>query len=399
MAQRDGDTADRVRRDPAPRDAIHEHLARPDPPWHPRFAGRPPHRPAPDRDRRPRNAAAFPPREGQAASRTEPTGQSEPTLPEQFGRYRIIKLLGRGAMGAVYLAHDSQLDRRVALKVPFLKAGDGGATQDRFSREGRAAATLVHAGICPVYDVGTHDGVPYLTMAYIEGQSLGEFLARSKQPTASPVGGAGPQGRARTGGGARAGVYHRDLKPSNIMLTMRGEPVVMDFGLAFRGDRGADRLTQEGSILGTPAYMAPEQIHGGQDAVGPAGDIYSLGVMLYEMLSGRLPFEGPVMSVLARALTEEPPTPSSHRDGVDPALETICLRAMAKKPTERYASMTDLAAAVAAFLRGGRDVTTAPVAATSSQTALSSAPDDPTFSAPGQGRTEGYHAPQPAAAG
>jgi serine/threonine protein kinase len=271
-------------------------------------------------------------------------------FPATFGRYRILKLLGRGGMGAVYLAHDTQLDRPVALKIPHLETSDGPQVLERFYREARAAATLHHPNICPVHDVGEIDGAPYLTMAYVEGKRLSEFAAsRPLTPRQSAL--LVRKLALALQEAHKQGVIHRDLKPDNIMIDRRGEPIIMDFGLA-RRTRGRDpRLTQQGSVLGTPAYMPPEQVSGDVQATGPASDVYSLGVILYELLAGGLPFTGDSMAILSQVLMDEPPPPSSVRDGIDPELEAICLKAMAKKPHERYASMAELAQALGSYLR------------------------------------------------
>jgi serine/threonine-protein kinase len=155
-------------------------------------------------------------------------------------------------------------------------------------------------------------------------------------------------------------VVHRDLKPENVMVDRQGKPLLMDFGLARRYDGGEEetRITQEGMIRGTPAYMSPEQVHGRLD-VGPASDVYSLGVMLYEMLAGELPFRGPMSSVFGRVLTEVPPPPSgTKRPGVGPELDAICARMLEKKPEDRYPSMREVAGALAAYLRGSADAST-----------------------------------------
>jgi tetratricopeptide (TPR) repeat protein/predicted Ser/Thr protein kinase len=267
-------------------------------------------------------------------------------------RYPILKELGRGAMGTVYLAQDTQLRRPVALKIPHVRPGDPPELLERFYREARAAATLDHENICRVYDVGEVKGVPFLTMAYIEGQPLLEVLRACK-----PM----PQRRAaeivhklaRALQAAHAqGVVHRDLKPSNVMVRRDGEPILMDFGLARHLEHDV-RLTQSGELMGTPAYMPPEQVRGEVDGVGPHSDVYSLGVILYELLTGQVPFAGGMGVVMHRILTETPKPPSALRADLDPALEKICLRATAHKPGDRYPSMADLAADLAAYLQVG----------------------------------------------
>jgi Protein kinase domain/3-keto-disaccharide hydrolase/Caspase domain len=261
---------------------------------------------------------------------------------ERLGRYRILKKLGQGGMGAVYLAHDEQLDRQVALKVPSFPANDADA-MERFLREARAAATLSHPNLCPVYDVGQIDGTHYMTMSYVEGQSLADRARAGLTPQETTtlvrkVALALHEAHAR-------GVIHRDLKPANIMVTPRGEPVVMDFGLARRANRDV-RLTQSGTVLGTPAYMSPEQVEGDVEAMGPASDVYSVGVILYELLTGRVPYQGSLGQVMSQILAAKPAPPTTLKPGVDAKLEAICLRAMARNPKDRFASMQELADAL-----------------------------------------------------
>ena len=275
-----------------------------------------------------------------------------PTLPEHFGRYRILKTLGKGGMGTVYLAHDTQLDRQVALKVPHLAAADAQG-RARFQREARSAAGLHHPNLCPVYDVGEIDGTPYLTMAYVEGRPLSAFLRGDKLQPQRQAALLVRKLAAALQEAHRQGVVHRDLKPANIMVKPGGEPVVMDFGLAQRAQANDVRLTRHGALVGTPAYMPPEQVSGDTKAMGPACDVYSLGVILYELLTGRLPFDGPLAAVLAQVLFQEPEPPRQHRPDLDPALEAICLKAMAKKAADRLASMAELHDALGAYLRGG----------------------------------------------
>jgi predicted Ser/Thr protein kinase len=280
-----------------------------------------------------------------------PAGGAAP-LPELFGRYRILRKLGQGAMGTVYLAHDSQLDRQVALKVPQFTAADGPELRQRFLSEARAAATIEHPNICPVYDVGEVNGTPYLTMPYLEGQPLAQLL---QGPASLPP----RQAAALVGRLTMAlqaahdrGIIHRDLKPSNIVINQRGEPVILDFGLARLLRQGDVRLTQSGQPLGTPAYMSPEQVAGAIGVMGPGCDIYSLGVILYQLLTGRLPFEGSVAEVLGQIVTRPPEPPSKHRPDLDPRLDAVCLKALHKHVADRYASMRDFAAALADYLRG-----------------------------------------------
>jgi serine/threonine protein kinase len=275
---------------------------------------------------------------------------ASPRLPEQFGRYRILQKLGQGGMATVYLAEDTQLDRKVALKIPQLKEDDRSSTLQRFLREAQAAAKLSHPNICPVHDFGEIGGIHYLSMAYLEGKALSHFL-RSRRPVPQRQAALLTRKVALALQEAHArGVVHRDLKPSNIMIDQRKEPIVMDFGLAQRVDTKDIRLTREGVILGTPAYMSPEQAAGEVGLMGPCCDIYSLGVILYEMLTGQLPFEGPLAVVLAQVLTQTPPPPSSLRPDLDPRLEAICQQAMARKPAERFPSMEAFAAALSQYL-------------------------------------------------
>ncbi len=271
-------------------------------------------------------------------------------LPAPFGRYQIQELLGRGGMGAVYLAHDTQLERPVALKIPLFSDDADSQVLARFYREARAAATILHANVCPVYDVGEVDGVPYLTMAYIEGQSLAAWI-RGKRLTPRHSAALVRKLALALQEAHKKEIIHRDLKPANIMIDMRDEPMIMDFGLAHRTRPGDPRLTQQGTVLGTPAYMSPEQVKGDPDAVGPACDVYSLGVILYELVAGQLPFRGDPMAMLSQVLLEEPPPLSKLHPNIDLGLEKICLKAMAKKRENRYASMTEFAAALQEYLR------------------------------------------------
>lgn len=278
--------------------------------------------------------------------------RQEPMLPEQFGRYRILKRLGVGGMGTVYLATDTQLGREVAIKVPHFSDGDGPDVIARFYREARAAATLRHPNICPIFDVSQQDGVHFMTLGYIGGRPLSDLVAgvSGKRPDERRAAGIICK-LAETLAEAHAhGIVHRDLKPSNIMIDDRGEPIVMDFGLAQRIDDSATRLTHTGSLIGTPAYMAPEQVRGELQVMGPSCDIYSLGVILYELLVGRRPFSGTLATVLYQIVHEDPSPPNEVRTGIDSQLSVICLRAIAKRPENRFRSMSELSAALQLWL-------------------------------------------------
>jgi hypothetical protein len=267
---------------------------------------------------------------------------------EQIGRYRILDRIGAGGMGTVYKAHDPHLDRTVALKVPHIDPAhpDRAKRVERFQREARSAAQVWHPHVCPIYDVGEHDGQPYVVMAYVEGRSLAERLARGGR--FEDVGEAVALTRQvldALGAVHGHGIVHRDLKPSNIMLDAAGRAVLTDFGLARPGHQQAG-LTSEGVIVGTPAYMAPEQAAGQSDRIGPWTDLYSVGVVLFEMLTGRLPFEGPPLAVLGKLLHEPPPALSSLRPYLDPRLESALLRATAKEPEGRFQSVGPFADAL-----------------------------------------------------
>lgn len=265
-------------------------------------------------------------------------------IPEEFGRYRILGELGKGGMGAVYLALDVQLDRQVALKVPHFGETDGAEALKLFLQEARAAAKLSHPSICPIHDVGQVAGIPYFTMPFIAGKSLGELCAEKK-----PMPGDQAARLVRLLALAleeahQNGVIHRDLKPGNIMMNHRGEPVIMDFGLARRLGRRDDSISGR---VGTPAYMAPEQVRADDKAIGPATDIYSLGIIFFELLTGRLPFTSEHTSALyMQIVTEAIPLPSHLNPAIDARLESVCLKATAKLPPARYSSMNEFALAL-----------------------------------------------------
>jgi serine/threonine protein kinase/WD40 repeat protein len=282
--------------------------------------------------------------------KTKP-GTSASDLPVDFGRYRIIKELGSGAMGKVYLAHDEQLDRQVALKTPFFSGSDSANTATRFYREARAAAKLQHRNICPIYDVGEIEGRLFISMAFVKGRCMSDYIKSDKPPPQRTSAILVQRLAVALSEAHKHNVIHRDLKPANIMIDLKKEPIVMDFGLARQTD-AESRLTQAGTAVGTPAYMSPEQIRGELDEVGPAADIYALGVILYELLTGRLPFQGPISKVVYGIVHEEPAAPSTIRQDIDSELEAICAKMMAKNSAERFQSMDQVARALKAYVKG-----------------------------------------------
>lgn len=273
-------------------------------------------------------------------------------LPAPFGRYELQKLIATGGMGSVFLAHDKELDRAVALKIPLFSEKDGVDVLERFKREARSAATIHHANVCPLYDIGEFNGVPYLTMAFIDGRPLQQFVADNPL-THRQIASLIRKLALALQEAHSLGVIHRDLKPGNIMMDKRAEPLIMDFGLARRTQKKEIRLTQEGTMLGTPVYMPPEQVSGKVDAMGAACDIYSLGVILYELLAGRVPFQRRSSELLAQILLDEPTPPSAYVTDLDPQLEAICLKAMAKQPSARFASMTEFALELQDYIKAG----------------------------------------------
>ncbi|MBI1913281.1 MAG: SUMF1/EgtB/PvdO family nonheme iron enzyme [Planctomycetes bacterium] len=270
------------------------------------------------------------------------------SLPEQFGRYRILRKLGGGGMGTVYLAEDTELSRKVALKVPHFTTDDTVATS-RFKREARIAAGIDHPNLCPVYDVGEVGGTLYLTMPYIEGKQLSRWLKEEIvwQPEAAAL--LVRKLALALGVMHERGVMHRDLKPSNVLVGPGGEPVLVDFGLARSFDGKTQTLTDTGERLGTPAYMSPEQVLGDSKKIGPATDIYSLGMILFELVTGKLPFTGPPMAMYGQILHAKLPPPSELRPGLDGQIDALCLKALAKNAEDRFSSMGAFAEALAVY--------------------------------------------------
>ncbi len=269
----------------------------------------------------------------------------------QIPGYEVLEELGRGGMGIVYKARQQALDRPVALKM--LLAGPFAAPQEleRFHRETTALACLRHPSIVAVFDAGDVEGRPYFTMEFIEGGSLAQKLAGTPQPAGAAAALLSTLAEA-VQVAHQAGIVHRDLKPGNILLTADGTPRIADFGLARRVEGGAG-LTMSGLPMGTPNYMAPEQARGLTRAIGPAVDIYALGAILYELLTGRPPFqaETPADTVL-QVISQEPVAPARLNASVPRDIDTICLKCLHKSPLRRYATAAALAEDLGRFLRG-----------------------------------------------
>jgi eukaryotic-like serine/threonine-protein kinase len=279
----------------------------------------------------------------------------EATLPDddlpRAPGYELIGVLGRGGVGVIYKAVHLRLNRTVALKMPLAGAFATRAERQRFAREAELVAGLRHPNVVQVYDVGDLDGRPYFTMEFVEGGSLAEAIAGTPRPARQAAELVATLADA-IAAAHRGGVVHRDLKPSNVLLTADGTPKVTDFGLARHLEVGSS-LTQTGAAVGTPSYMAPEQARGRTGEVGPASDLYALGAVLYELLTGRPPFRAEsTAATVHQVITQDPVPPSRLNAKVPRDLETICLKCLRKDPRLRYADADALAEDLRRFLRG-----------------------------------------------
>ena len=279
---------------------------------------------------------------------TEPTGTSAPS---SFGDYELVELIAAGGMGIVYKARQKSLNRIVAVKMVRLGLLAGSTELRRFQLEAEAAAKLDHPHIVPIYEVGQVDDLPFFSMKLLDGGSLGDRLAQSVDDPQAAAGLVAALAEA-VHHAHQHGILHRDLKPANILLDTEGRPYVGDFGLA-RSLEGDSSLTQSGTILGTPSYMAPEQATGARSGVTTAADVYSLGAILYALLTGRPPFQAATpIETLRRVIDEEPPAPRALNPKAGRDLEAICLKCLRKDPRQRYGSARELAEDLRRYLQG-----------------------------------------------
>lgn len=326
---------------------------------------------------------------------------------ERIGRYEIAKELGRGAMGAVYQALDPQIDRTVAIKMILtsnLSAADLENYKQRFYREARAAGKMSHGGIVTLYDI-TEDaqGQPYLVMEFVEGRTLDQVMAdiaaRGEKMLTARALDIGIQVAEALDYAHRRGVVHRDVKPANILMTHEGHAKIADFGIA---KMEGVQLTQTGHMLGTPAFMSPEQFSGGE--VDARSDLFSLGSILYWMLSGEKPFHADTLSMVTyKVVFADPPPPTQVNPALRGETDLVVARCLAKKPAARYASCKELAEDLRALVVG-RPVKVAPlsdaektvVTAPEIASRASSAALEKTVAQPGQNLERTVAAPQPA---
>ncbi len=266
-----------------------------------------------------------------------------------YGRYRIQKELGSGSVGVVFLAHDPHIDRRVALKVLRPELVTSEDFVQRFLKEAKAIGRLSHPNIVTVYDVGKDHGTIYIAMEFLDGDPLIELVGH-KEFSEKEIVHLGIQVAAALDYAHGNGIVHRDIKPANIILTSAGLVKITDFGIARIEDPSADQQTRAGEILGTPAYMSPEQILG--QPVDGRSDIYSCGVLFYELSTGVRPFRGENLAAIFRAVTQDIPTaPTKVKPSVSPGLSRLIMNCLRKKPDQRFRNCRAMAEALEGCLK------------------------------------------------
>ena len=278
-------------------------------------------------------------------------GASIGTKIRNFGDYELLDEIARGGMGIVYKAKQTSLDRIVALKMILSGELAGDEEVQRFRTEAEAAANLDHPGIVPIYEIGERNGQHYFSMGFVEGESLADRVAEGplapKEAAQITLKVAEAVAYAHD-----KGVIHRDLKPANVLLDLNGDPKVTDFGLAKRVESDSD-LTRTGAVMGTPSYMPPEQAAGKTDDIGPQADVYSLGAILYCLMTGRPPFQAAnTLDTLMQVLEDQPEPPQRLNPSVPRDLGIICLRCLEKNPQRRYLSAHELGKDLERFLAG-----------------------------------------------
>lgn len=302
--------------------------------------------------------AMFPP--GTTLETSPPSLQENGVLPHVAG-YEVEAMLGQGGVGVVFRARNLRLGRPVALKMLLAGVYAGPTELARFQREAEAVASLCHPNIVQIFEVGDHEGRPYFTMELVEGSNLAQKLTATLPPVRTAVELVASLADAMALAHS-VGIVHRDLKPANILLTAAGVPKISDFGLARRVE-GEDRLTWTGTAVGTPSYMAPEQANGTTGRVGPAADVYGLGTVLYELLTGRPPFRaGTALETLRQVIANEPIPPSRLNPRVPRDLETVCLKCLQKEPQRRYSGAAALGEDLRRF-QAGEPIRARPVGA------------------------------------